>query len=398
MNSGQTPLKWAQPLAQDYTVVYKTPSIDIRTDAPALAKLPGGKLICAFVLVDRTKDGNAGPKRELKTLVFGSSDSGMSWQQAAEIEVDDGTLFVHEDKLYYLCNLVDRRNIVITCSNDEGASWSPPVTLFEGRFWNTSTGLVKTEDRLYWACGQSNEQSNFNKHRSRIVVVAGDLSTDLMDPAAWRISNSLTYPGTPAGLARRMFPYNSTPDDGDHWLEPNMIRVKGRLRVVVRLRIDGYATSGLAGICDLRDDGGKPALNFTQFYPIPGAQNHFHIVYDDVGRLFWMISNIPTNTQDEVFGSKLKARGFKGTPGNERRFLMLSYSADALNWFQAGCVAMWPSPMRGFNYTTPLIDGDDLLVASRTSKNGANQHDNDLITLHRLREFRALALNLFPVY
>ncbi len=38
-----------------------------------------------------------------------------------------------------------------------------------------------------------------------------------------------------------------------------------------------------------------------------------------------------------------------------------------------------------------LIDGDDLLVAARTSRNGAHQHDNDLTTFQRVRNFRERA-------
>jgi hypothetical protein len=43
-----------------------------------------------------------------------------------------------------------------------------------------------------------------------------------------------------------------------------------------------------------------------------------------------------------------------------------------------------------------LVDGDDLLVACRTAKNGLNQHDNDLVTFHRLSDFRRHALDLEP--
>ena len=94
----------------------------------------------------------------------------------------------------------------------------------------------------------------------------------------------------------------------------------------------------------------------------------------------------------------MAARGLlKGRAGNERRFLMLMYSLDALNWFPAGCIAMWPSPGQGFQYNALLVDGDDLLVSSRTAKNASNQHDNDLVTIHRVHDFRSLALNLYPV-
>ena len=79
-----------------------------------------------------------------------------------------------------------------------------------------------------------------------------------------------------------------------------------------------------------------------------------------------------------------------------RRILVLLYSLDGLNWFQAGCIAMWPSPLQGFQYATPLIDGDDLVLLVRTSRNGPNQHDAELMTFHRVRDFRSLALDLHP--
>ena len=54
-------------------------------------------------------------------------------------------------------------------------------------------------------------------------------------------------------------------------------------------------------------------------------------------------------------------------------------------------------PGPGFQlHDPPLIDGQDLLIVSRTSRNGRDQHDNDLITFHRFPDFRSLALNLFP--
>ena len=59
---------------------------------------------------------------------------------------------------------------------------------------------------------------------------------------------------------------------------------------------------------------------------------------------------------------------------------------------------VWPcgQARQGFQYAVPLIDGDDMLITSRTSKERKNQHDNDLITLHRVADFRKYALNLWP--
>ena len=100
-----------------------------------------------------------------------------------------------------------------------------------------------------------------------------------------------------------------------------------------------------------------------------------------------------------------------------RRILMLNYSIDGLNWFQTGCVAMSRNPLESFHYSSQVIVGDDLLVLSRSSIGAANQyrdytwnsgvasgkaklpynnHDSNMITLHRVKNFRSLALDLKP--
>jgi hypothetical protein len=75
---------------------------------------------------------------------------------------------------------------------------------------------------------------------------------------------------------------------------------------------------------------------------------------------------------------------------------MLLYSLDALNWFQAGCIAIARKLRQSFMYACPLIDGDDLLILSRTSHDARDQHDADLSTFHRVSDFRSLALDIHP--
>ena len=71
------------------------------------------------------------------------------------------------------------------------------------------------------------------------------------------------------------------------------------------------------------------------------------------------------------------------------------HSIDCLNWFPAGCVARWRSSVhRSFMYPSAVIDGVDLVVVSRTSRDSGNQHDADLCTVHRVRDFRNLAMDL----
>ncbi len=80
--------------------------------------------------------------------------------------------------------------------------------------------------------------------------------------------------------------------------------------------------------------------------------------------------------------------------GNDRRFLMLFYGIDGLNWFPAGCVARAGRLSQSFMYPSHIIDGNDLLVIARSSIAGQNRHDTDCATLHRVRNFRRLAMNL----
>ncbi len=93
-------------------------------------------------------------------------------------------------------------------------------------------------------------------------------------------------------------------------------------------------------------DGGRDLkYQFTQFHPMPGAQGYFYIIRDPRTDYFWTAVNLPTKSQDVEWGKQLNSQGFLGNPGNERRFLMLMYSLDALNWFQTRCIANWPSPL-----------------------------------------------------
>ncbi len=385
--------RWRRPLTDEFVVIDTVPEPDVITDAPSLVRLPDGRLLCACPRLVSGADSPRVTRQRLgpDTLsVYASADEGSSWKELGRLPFLAGRLFLRDGSVYYLGVGPERSGIWISRSDDGGEGWTEPAQLFEGLFYAAASGMAEKDGRLYWAFGAANSDGQFNRKGSRLLVVAGDLSADLTSPAAWRRSGDLVYPGTPAELVRP-----GRTRDRDHWLEPNVVDTADGLRVIARLRLDGYTTPGMAAVCDLTDDGERLDLRFAQFYPTPGAQNHFHIIHDEPTRLYWMVSNLPTRTQDpgcEV----VKQPGFRGTPGNERRFLMLSYGVDALNWFPAGCVARWPSPAQAFNYTSPLIDGNDLLIASRTSRNGRDQHDNDLITFHRLPDFRSLALNLFP--
>ena len=383
-------------LAGDYLILAESPDPDtVYTGSPCLAQLPSGRLVASYEwfrpqpLVEKIPD-------QLEILV--SDDDGNRWRKTAALDIIWPSLFAVGETLYCIGNRRLSREIVIARSEDGAESWSEPSQLFGGRHHNAPTSILFRRGRVYRAfetCPVGDDAVGRSQWES--LVVAGDLSRDLLDPSAWRMSNKVRFPGVPDVLSQRR--YRASAADKvveDCFIEGNIIDVRGEMRVLLRTIIDGHTTGGIASVCSLEDDGERLDYRFVQFYPMPGAQCKFHILHDEESGLFWTTVCLPTDTWQER--EPLRAVGFASPPGNERRILMLMYSLDALNWFQAGCVAMSRSIFEAFSYASQLIRGEDLLVISRTSQGGFNQHDTNLVTLHRIEKFRELALDLKPSY
>jgi len=276
------------------------------------------------------RPGNA-VTRSLRILR--SNDGGRSWEEGATLPFEEGTPFVLDGQLLMFVQEKSHRNFQIIGSDDGGRAWSAAHTVLEKPVWK----LFPVDNRPQLSGGWKN-------------------------------------------------PFV--------WLEPNTVEVGNCIRVFTRCIIDEYATAHTAGVLDY--DPRTQHLSFTQLASWPGAQCKFFLIHDQPQAMYWMLSNLVTNSQDLLgWGERLRESGYPGGPGNERRWLFLHYSIDCLNWFPAGCVAYWPEHInRSFMYPSAVVDGDDLVVLSRTSRNSGDQHDADLCTVHRIRAFRSLALNL----
>ncbi|MBM4093146.1 MAG: exo-alpha-sialidase [Planctomycetes bacterium] len=377
----------ASPLAQEFTVIAQiNPRPDTSTgrytiaDAPSLVRLADGGLLCATPFVNRKRNPSGGTEDERRNwfrternvwddrglLHFHrSDDQGRTWKKLSqELEFQCGRL-IQQGKTLYFLGVGRYRNggIQISRSNDGGVSWAAPTRLFEGAYYQASTGMVIRDGRLYWCFGAASEQGKFNSYGSRTVVVAADFNRDLTQRDAWRISKALTFPSDALNGIR-----SGTSPSADHWLEGNVVESGGRLLVLWRSKIDDSTTLNLAAVCTLEDDGALLDYRFSRFYPVPGAHLHFHILRDDQTGIYWMTSQA-------------------GTRGR----LALHCSHDALNWLHAAYLVVWPKATQASNYTGPFIDGQDLLFGARTAYQAPNNHDNDLVTFHRVRNFRSLA-------
>ena len=114
----------------------------------------------------------------------------------------------------------------------------------------------------------------------------------------------------------------------------------------------------------------------------------FHVVYDEQTRLYWLLSTQATDSMTRA--DRLPADRFN-LPNNERQRLQLHFSKNCVDWCFAGMVAMGDTQGQARHYASMIIDGDDLIVLSRSGDHRAKSaHDGNIITFHRICDFRGL--------
>ena len=329
-----------------------------------------------------------------------SRDEGQTWEELSPLPYEEATPFVLDGQLLMFVQHTSHRDFHIVSSDDRGRTWSPAQMVLEGSFWNISTAMVARPEALYWAMDYAIEGEMDERSRNCMVMVKYDRSGSPLDPDAWSYSNAVPRPELPDSLTGSHFPPGRTPQISRDppcafgWVEPNTVEVNGRIRVFNRCTIDDYVSTNIAGVLEYEPDTDR--LEFQQFVSWPGGQCKFFVMHDQPNEMYWLLGNLATNSHDLLgWGHRMRESGFMGGPGNERRWLFLHYSIDCLNWFPAGCVACWPGHIkRSFMYPSPVIAGDDIIMLSRTSYEAGNQHDADLCTVHRIRDFRNLAMNI----
>ena len=78
-------------------------------------------------------------------------------------------------------------------------------------------------------------------------------------------------------------------------------------------------------------------------------------------------------------------------PSDERDRLALHFSTNMVDWCFAGLVAKSGHSRQARHYASMDIDGDDLVILSRSGdENAASAHNGNMITLHRVKNFRDL--------
>ncbi len=390
-------------VAADYTVIAEIP----RTPGPngmayfmasSMEQLPDGTLVAA---IGRGHNHPVRGKGLDGVVVCNSRDGGETWQQVADLPYDscEPVLHVHQGRLYMIItpnrseyergtNFPREENgrIWVSVTDDAGASWSDPVLVYRSETRLTSGGqgaMLERNGILYLT---------LSERYQAMAAVKCDLSKGLLCPEAWEVT-----PLTPMPIPEEVVHPMLQSFSRMRCLEGSVVEVSGRLLVIARTILNGGGTAGMGAVFEIVDTPGEALrFEFRMLHPIPGGQMKFYIQHDARSGLYWMASNLAANpgflVQDEAW-DRAKVMNPYAT---ERRFLSLWYSVDSLNWLPAGWIACAQHWTRSFHYPVTLIDGEDLLVISRTGIDSGNQHDVDFTTFHRVRNFRSLAIDPTP--
>ena len=424
-----------RPLAQEHGVVYASPDpASLYAYSPGLCVGPDGKrLIATIDLGGPGAKDLAGPlfHRQLGGVpsrwqgrVLLSDDEGKTWNERASFPFMHARPFVAGRSIYVLGQADD---LMIIRSDDGGDTWTQPARLTSGQNWHQAPGnVIYANGCVYLVMERRVSQGITGWYVGEIapVLMRARVGDDLTRPESWTLASELVFnqavdmamlnytgiPFFPTDPARglSLAPGRTMAPPG--WLETNVVQLhdpahvwhdpSGRtFHLWMRAHTGG---TGYAALAKVEESGPEPGMGpmttrlesvpsgkSLVFVPLPGGQMKFHVLYDERDGLYWLLSTQATDSMRRL--DRLPADRYS-LPNNERRRLQLHYSRNMIDWLFAGVVAAGETESASRHYASMVISGDDILVLSRSGDERAhNAHDVNLITLHRIRDFRRLA-------
>lgn len=414
-------------LANDFVTLYESPDPKfVYSGTPGLAKLPSGRLVATMDVrgrgaekIVKTVTGPNGKKLLDRGMIFTSDDHGKTWTKRATFPFRQARPFVAGDSLYILGQA---RDLMIMCSDDDGITWSKVHVLTKGEKWHQSACSVHyANDCIYLVMEKQVDKIDaWPVAGLAPVLMRGKLKDDLLKKESWTFASELAfnqavdyrklrYVGVPffkMKAKKRTTPVRFRNMSPIGWLETNVTQIvdpdhvwfdsNGKtFHLFMRAHTGGAGFAAMCKVVEQKDGSMKTMLETVPsggeiaFLPMPGGQMRFHILYDKVSKLYWLLSTQATDSMTRI--DRLPEDRYS-LPNNERQRMQLHFSKNCVDWCFAGLVAKGNSQKESRHYASMVIDGNDLHMLSRSGDHRAkNAHDGNLTTFHTVKDFRKLA-------
>lgn len=335
---------------------------------PCIVRLPSGTLMASM-------DVFASRAPQNLELIFRSRDDGRTWEYVTDLfPCTWGLMFVHRGRLYMMATSTEHGDLLIGASDDEGETWTDPVRIFHGSGSALSCGWQRQATPIIEHGGKLLTSLDYGGWTPMggygIHTLSIDADADLLTPENWNVSEGTAFnsdwPGAPKGGRPGLL-------EGNLFVSPD-----GQVKNLLRMQINSCAPDyGFACILNVDMSDLDAAPEFDRIIEMPtGSNSKSHVQFDPVSRKYWAIGNLVTEPD---------------TP-SMRTVLGLCVSDDGLSWRIARVLFDYgnlnPAEV-GMQYPHFIIDGNDILLLSRTAFNqAANFHDANCQTFHRIKNFR----------
>lgn len=337
---------------------------------PSLVRCPSGRLLASLDVFSRREEWAS------LSQLFYSDDGGIEWHWMGDLfPCYWGRLFIHRGSVYMLACTNGHGNVVIGRSNDEGESWTAPVTLFPMCYKNgyhSAPGSVAEYGGLLYIAVDT---GGWSDSAFPMSVLTAEADKDLLDPASWELAEFTDYDPSWKGAPEGAGPGLGCPGAG---IEGNIVVDReGNIRALYRMDIfKAVPNTGKVIVFDVdkSDRGAKYIFNAISDCPL-GSNSKFCVKPDPVSGKYLMIGT------EQTLGKNLG-----------RTVISLAVSDDLHAWKVVKRLYdfsdMDPAKV-GLQYPDWVFDGDDILMLLRIGFNQADTHHNsNCISFSRIRDFR----------
>ena len=367
--------------------------LNITIGSPSIAVLPDGIYVASHDWGGSLINANY-------TSVYSSENKGETWKLISTVkDLKWANIFWFNGKLYMMGVKSAFGDICIRRSDDSGKTWTDASTtssgiLFQGRYHTAPVPVVFHNGRIWRSFEESPDPENSRNFHS--FVISAPVDSDLLKAASWTKSNRVKF--NPEWINA------SNPE----WLEGNVvITPENKIANLLRLNseqetngmfdlecpCDAFTRYNIAAMLPVSDDGTKITFDpFQNFVNFPGALSKFTVRFDSVSGKYWTIVNKITKTDFKYLGSS-------NSPRNQRNVLVLYSSSDLQNWEEKFIVMRWREGEIltrrvnfGFQYADWQIDGNDIVAVVRTSWYSSDWHDSNMLSFHKISNFRNVSL------